>query len=236
LKPIQAALLALVSLLALVPVALATTSTSSSGASTGTVTYALQGNYNGTSHSATVTETVAADSNPGESIVSLAISGSMANFTYSRVVNSSLALLPYLPAISGNNYTYTAKTYSVSASIAKTGTSSVTFQGQSYTLSDYAFSATVTSTNGTSTISGTVSAFPSDLVYSVSIHSQDSSGSATLTSTSLPLSAASAAPALQATTAGIGLSIAAGAVVVSLGVKYRHKAPVAESKPDHWVD
>ncbi len=230
-------MLAAIALLALVPIAQAASTTGASSQSSGYVTYGVQATQNGTTLTASVTETVSPSSTAGESIILLAVQGTASNFTYSHVVNASLTLFPYLPAISNENYTYAGKSYSVAAKISQQGTSQATFQGKAYTLSDYAFSATVTSANGTQTISGTVSAFPSDLVYSVSAQSTSGSVSATLTSTSLGLSAAAAAPALQAATVGIGASLAAGAVALSLGVRMKRKqASTGTSKPDHWVD
>lgn len=228
-------MLATVSLLAIVPLVQASTTTSSAGSTSGYVTYAVQTTYNGTSTAATVRETVS-PSTSSESIVTLAVQGTEGNFTYSHEVNSSLALLPYLPSISSTSYTYSGKGYTVTASISQDGTSTASFGGKSYTLTDYRYSATITSTNGTSSITGTIAAFPSDLVYSVTAQSQQGSATATLTATSLSPSAAAAAPAAQAASAGLGLTVAAGALVVSLGVKSRNKAKAEGPKPDHWVD
>jgi hypothetical protein len=211
--------LAAISLLALVPLVQATSTTSSSSASSGYVTYSVQATYNGTSRAASVTENVAPDSTLGDSIIQLTVEGTMSNFTYSHVVNSSLTMFPYLPAISNENYSYTRNSTTVTAEISQHGTSQVTFKGTAYTLSDYAFSAQVTSTNGTDTIAGTVSAFPSDLVYSVTAQRLDVDGrtdgaatsgsvSATLTATSLALSTGAAGLPLQAASAGMGLSLA----------------------------
>jgi len=228
-------LLAALALLALVPVVQASTSGPASP-STGSVTYSLQLVANGTTRSASVTETVSPDSSPGMSIIQLAVQGTQSNFTYSHAVNSSLTLFPYLPSITNNNYTYTGKSGSVTAKIAQEGTSKVAFAGSSYTLTDYAFSATYSDANGTGSVTGTVSAFPSDLVYSASASSSQGQVTATLTSTSLSLSAASLSPAVQATSAGVGISLAIGAVAVSLGVRYRNKPQAQGPKPDHWVD
>lgn len=230
-------LLATISLLALVPLALASTSSSASSPSSGYVAYSVQFTQNGTTRTASVNESVAPSSSPGESIVQLAVEGTQSNFTYSHVVNSSLTLLPYLPAITNQSYSYSHSSYNVSASISQQGTLQVTFQGKAYALTEYAFSADVGSANGSRTITGTVSAFPSDLVYSVTAQSNGTSITATLTATSLSLSGAAAAPALQAASAGVGLSLAAGAVALSLGVRMkRKKAPAGPSNPDHWVD
>jgi len=229
--------LAAVCLLALVPLAQAASSTSSASPSSGYAAYSVQVTQNGTTRAASVNESVTPSSSPGESIILLTVEGTQSNFTYSHVVNSSLTLFPYLPAISDQNFSYSSKSYTVAAKISQQGTSQVTFQGQAYTVTNYAFSADISSTNGSQTITGSVSAFPSDLVYSVAAQANGSSVAATLTATSLSLSASASAPALQAASAGIGLSLAAGAVALSLGVRMKRKqGPAGPSNPDHWVD
>jgi len=230
-------LLATISLLALVPLAQASTSSSAASPSSGYAAYNVQFTQNGTTRTASVNESVTPSSSPGESIILLTVEGTQSNFTYSRAVNSSLTLFPYLPAISNQTYSYSNSSYTVSASISQHGSSQVTFQGTAYTLTEYAFSADVGSANGSRTITGTVSAFPSDLVYSATAQSNGTSVAATLTATSLSLTGAAAAPALQAASAGIGLSLAAGAVALSLGVRMKRKqAPSGPSNPEHWVD
>lgn len=226
-----------ISLLGFLPLVQAATSASSSSASSGYASYAIQVNVNGTTRSISVNESVTPSSSPGQSILTLAVEAASSNFTYSHVVNSSLTLLPYLPAISNQNFTYSGKSYSFAAKISQQGTSQVTFQGKSYSVTNYAFSADIVSANGSRTITGSVSAFPSDLVYSVSAHATNGSVAATLTSTSLPLSAVGAAPGLQAASAGIGISLAAGAVALSLGVRMKRRhGQSGSSRPDHWVD
>ena len=230
-------LLATISLLAVVPVVQAASTASSSSPSSGYAAYNVQATFNGTTRAASVNESVTPSSSPGESIILLTVEGTQSNFTYSHLVNSSLTLFPYLPAISDQNFSYSGKSYTVAAKISQQGTSQVTFQGKAYTLTDYAFSADVSSANGSQTIAGTVSAFASDLVYSVAAQANGTRVTATLTATSLTLSTAAAAPALQAASAGIGLSLAVGAVALSLGVRMkRRQSPAGPSNPDHWVD
>jgi hypothetical protein len=226
-----------ISLLAVVPLAQAATASSSSSPSSGYASYGIQVTQHGTTRSVSVNESVAPSSSPGKSILLLTVEAASSNLTYSRVVNSSSTLFPYLPAISGQNFTYSGKSYSVAARISQQGTSQVTFQGRAYSVTNYAFSADVVSANGSTSITGSVSAFPSDLVYSVSAQTPNASVAATLTSTSLALSAGAAAPALQAASAGIGISLAVGAVALSLGVRMKRKqAATGSSNPDHWVD
>ncbi len=228
-------LLAAISLIAAVPFVQAASAVPSSP-SAGYATYSVQVTVNGTSRAATVTETVSPSAASGQSILQLEVQGTESNFTYSHVVNSSLTLFPYLPALTNNSYTYSGKSGTFTATLSKGGTSQVTFNGASYTLQDYSFSATYSGANGTRSLSGTIAAFPSDLVYSASASSDGAQASAELTATSLPLNASSASPATQATSAGIGISLVVGAVAVSLGVKFRHKPQAEGPKPEYWVD
>jgi hypothetical protein len=229
--------LAGISLLAFVPLVVAVpASSSSSSPSSGYVSYAVQFTQNGTTRSVSLNETVTPSSSPGKSILLLSVEAASSNFTFSHIVNSSSTLLPYLPAISNQSFTYSGKNFSVAAKISQQGTSQVPFRGASYSLTNYAFSASIASANRSTSISGSVSAFPSDLVYSISAHTANATVEATLVSTSLALSTASA-PALQAASAGIGISLAVGAVALSLGVRMKRKQGSAgSSTPDHWVD
>ena len=231
-KPQLLLSLGVVSLLAIVPMVEAASSSSH-----GYVDYGVQITGNGMQRNLLVNESVTPTSNPAKSIFSLSVEAESSNFTYSHVVNSSSTLFPYMPAITNENYSYSTKSYNVTAKISEQGTGQVSFQGKTYTLTDYAFSATAVSAKGAQTLSGTVSAFPSDLVYSLSTKANGTQVVVTLRSTSLALSATSATPAVQAASAGVGISLAGAAVALSLGVRARHKHRTAESsKPDHWVD
>jgi len=230
-------LLAVLSLVTVLPVAQAASTSSSASPTSGYAAYNVSVTGNGTSRSLAVNESVTPSSNAGKSILLVTVEAASTNFTYSHIINSSSALFPYLPPIANESYTHASKSYSITASISKQGTSQVTFQGKAYTLTNYAFSAKIDSAKGSRTISGSFSAFPSDLVYSATAQMNKTSVVATLTSTSLPLSVVAAAPALQAASAGLGISLAVGAVALSLGIRMKRKhGPEGSSKPDHWVD
>jgi len=230
-------LLAVLSLLTVLPVVQAANTSSSSSPTSGYAAYSVHVTQNGTARTIAVNESVTPSSNAGKSILLVTVEAASSNFTYSHIINSSSALFPYLPAIANESYSHAGKSYNVTASISKQGTSQVTFQGKAYTLTNYAFSAKIDSAKGSRTISGSVSAFPSDLVYSASAQVNKTSVVATLTSTSLPLGVLAAAPALQAASAGLGISLAVGAVALSLGIRMKRKhGPSGSSKPDHWVD
>ncbi|MDA4117773.1 MAG: hypothetical protein OK455_05460 [Thaumarchaeota archaeon] len=230
--------LAVISLIAIVPIVQAASTTGGTSPPQGFVAYRiLTTTQNGVQRSLSLNESVAPGSNAGNSILSLSVEAASSNFTYSHVVNSSLTMFPYMPGITNQNYTYATKSYTVTARISQQGTGQVTFQGKSYTLTNYAITANIVSANGSKSVSGTVSTFPSDLVYSFGATFNSTQVAGTLTSTSLPLSTSSAGPAVQAASAGLGLSLAGAAVALSLGVRARQKQKTADpSKPDHWVD
>jgi hypothetical protein len=230
-------LFALLPLVALLPVAQAASTSSVASPVSGYVSYSVHVTANGTSKIIAVNESITPNSGAGKSILFVSVEAASTNFTYSHIINSSSAMFPYLPAIANESYSHSSKSYNVTASISKQGTSQVTFQGKAYTVTNYAISAKIDSAKGSKTVTGSVSAFPSDLIYSASVQADKASVVATLTSTSLPLTVVAAAPALQAASAGLGISLAVGAVALSLGIRMKRKhGPSGSSKPDHWVD
>lgn len=205
--------------------------------SSGYVAYSVHVTSNGSQQSFSLNESVSSSSNQGESIVSLMVKSASTNFTYSHLVNSSLIVFPYMPAITNQSFTISNDSYSITARIIQSGSSQVTFQGKAYTSNDYAFYANFTKGESSGNASGNLRAFPSGLVYSVALLSEGTLATATLISTSLQLQASSAASSLQMASAGVGVSVAAAAVALSLGVRARRKTrPEAGPKPDHWVD
>lgn len=208
------------------------------GASTGFVSYTVQSSTpGGVPKTAVVTERITSSSKQGESVVSLAATSAETNFTYSRLVNSSLAVFPYLPSVANETYSSHNDSQSVTASVMKSGTSEATFNGTKYTLTDYSFSVVYSDGNRSGSLAGNVTVLPSGLVYSVEVSSGAGFATATLLSTSLPLQAGTTTAADQAASVGAGASAAAAAVALSLGVRARRKGkPGTPDKPDHWVD
>ena len=188
-------------------------------------------------HSVLVNETVKGSDRAGFSDLILQLTGTTQNLTYSRLVNSSEALLPFLPTIPSHSFNYDNKTFSVHANLTQAGTKSVTFQGSSYTMTVYVILLSATYGNRSFAAAGTIEAFPSSLVYSVEL----SSGilfqaSLVLQSTDLPLSQPSTAMATAAS-AGAGVGVVGVAAAAALFVRHRGKHPKAqEQKPLHWVD
>ncbi len=69
----------------------------------------------------------------------MAVAHGSQTFSYTRSINSSLPVEPFLPAIANQTFSETANGSSVTASISRNGSVPVTFQGSSYTLSSYAY-------------------------------------------------------------------------------------------------
>jgi len=188
-------------------------------------------------HSVLVSETVKSADKAGFSDLTLQISGTTQNLTYSRIVNSSSVLLPYLPPIPGQAFDYSNKSLSVHANVTQAGTQSVNFQGKNYTLSVYDITLSGTYGNRTFSATGTIQTFPSTLVYGASL----SSGIAgqvliVLQGTDLPLDVPSSAMATAAV-AGAGIGVVGVAAAATLFVRRRDRqAKAQEQKPLHWVD
>jgi hypothetical protein len=159
---------AVLSVLALAVLLLGAAGTASA-ATPGYAAYSVQLSSMGTSHTITVNESVSATSNVSYDKLILGVVSGNSTFSYSRSINSSLDVSPFLPSITNQSFSFTSGLTSVSVSILKNGSAPFKFNGGSYDLTSYAL-ATRTSYNGTTeTIDGAISAFPSGLVYSVKL-------------------------------------------------------------------
>lgn len=151
------------------------------------------------SFSATVNETVAPSTSVGLSDLTFQLISSMSNFTFSKIVNSSQVLLPYLPAIGNKSFSYQGSNYSMSLSIVKTGASTVTFSRSPYTVTEYSFELSGARMGGASmSVSGQLIAFPSGLVYSATVNSSGYNVLMQLIETNLQLSSSSSSSAANA--------------------------------------
>ena len=132
------------SLAMLAPVVGATTS------STQYAAYSISGNFGNHSITAIVNETVAPSSSSGMSDLTLKIASTMSNFSDSKIVNSSRVIFPYFPTVANQSFSYQVKNYSISATIAQTGTGSVNYGGKTYSLTNYTFSVSGAKAEGIS--------------------------------------------------------------------------------------
>jgi hypothetical protein len=205
----------------------------------GFAAYSVQVNSRGSSRNLTVNESISPTSNAGFDRLILKVASGSWNFNYSRSVNSSLDLFPFVPAISNQSFSYSSGSSRVSADVTQNGTLSVSFQGKTYQLTSLSFRASFSTSNHTGSLAGVLYAFPSGLVYSLrTSFNATTSFSATLQSTSLPLNAAaSSSSAAQIASAGLGAGAVLSVVGLSLGVRSRRrKGQPAGAKPDYWVD
>ena len=209
-----------------------------SGATPGFAAYTVQFSTHGVSKSFTVNESITQTSKPAVDRLFLSVTSLSSNFTYSKFVNSSAMIQPFLPAVTNQTVNYSSNKTSISIRLTRNGTAPLAFQGSTYALTSYTFSARFSARNYTGSASGSLRSFPSGLIYSVR---EDLNGTSslmiTLKATSLPLTVGAAAPALQVSSLGVGAGVAVSAIALGLGVQMkRRRNRIVENKPEHWVD
>ena len=191
----------------------------------------------GGQRSALVNETVAPTSKAGYSDLILQLTGGQQNLTYSRLVNATEDLFPYLPVLATQSLRYSNGTeYSIDVNLTATGATTVSFQGSQYTLSVFSVSILASYGNRSINTNATVRTFPSALVYSLSAGNSTVGVQAVLQATNLPLVSS---PPSEATAAYVGAGVGIGAVALAGGFLMRRRerrTPVKEEKPLHWVD
>lgn len=188
-------------------------------------------------HSVLVTETVGPTSKAGYSDLILQFFGKQQNLSYSRFVNASNVLFPYLPNIASHSFDYTNGTkYSLHVNLTSSGATMVTFKGGQYSLSVLAISISGSYGPRTFRANGTVDTFQSSLVYSASLGNGTAKVEAVLQATDLPLNQSSP----QASTAAyVGAGLGIGALALGGVFLIRRRTKKVESKgekPLHWVD
>lgn len=207
-------------------------------ASQGFAAYGLTVTSHGASRSLTINESVAAGKNPSFDILTLSAMSAAWNLSYSRQVNSSLQLFPFLPALPSQNFSFAYGSSEVSARVVQNGTVAVEFQGSGHELTSYTFKAHLSSANLTGAMTGSYTTFPSGLLYSLRAQINGTSSVAlVLEATSLPLSTGSSSSALQTASVGLGVGAVGSVLALSLGVRSRHgHKQQPANKPDYWVD
>jgi len=203
----------------------------------GFVTYSVTVTSPEGEHSVLVNETVQQSKSSGFSDLTLQIIGGQQNLTYSRLVNASENLFPFLPALGTQSFDYSNGTaYKVHINFTTSGTAQVTFKGANYSLNvlrvsiDASYGARSFRTNGT------VETFPSALVYSAGLGNATARLQAVLQATDLPLGTSSPSmPTAAYVSAGAG--IAALVVGGFFLLKRRGKRVEKQAeKPLYWVD
>ena len=207
-------------------------------AQSGYVVYNVRATSGGTLKSYSINESVSPSQTKGESILSIVLRSASTNFTYAHIVNSSLDVFPYLPAVANLTYTYSNDSYVITAHLTKEGSSSITFQGATYALTDYSFNASVSKAQTVPRdLNGNFAVLPSGLIYSATVVTNDTSAMVMLVSTSLPLAASSGDVTTEAASATVGASAVVGAFALSLGIRSRGKTGrKGGQRQDYWVD
>lgn len=175
----------------------------------------------------------------GLSLVSISLSGYNTSLSYSRDVNSSSLLFPYmLPVIGNQSLSYGTNGYSLRFSVNRTGYSQGTFNGTSYQLTEYSFVASLASSNGTVSASGQIYALPSSLVYSVdAAFNSTASVSIKLLSTNLAIDPPASDPGYSNVVVASVVVAAVAATVIFYAVKRARSTPATPgAKPSYWVD
>src|SRR5712691_4837895 len=209
-----------------------------SGATQGFAAYSVQFSSHGVSKSFTVNESVTQTSKSALDRLFISVTSASSNFTYSKFVNSSMMIQPFLPAVTNQTLSFGSNKTSISITLTRNGTDPLTFQKESYALTSYTFSAHFSARNLIGSAEGTLHTFPSGLIYSVRENFNGTSNLLiTLTATSLPLTAGAASPAVQVSSIGVGAGVAVSALALGLGVQIRRrKNRIVEKKPEYWVD
>jgi hypothetical protein len=153
---------------ALLMVLLGTVGTASA-ATPGYAVYNFQLTSQGHTDSFTVNETVAATSNAGSDTLILSIVTGSWNASYSRSVNASDELSPFLPAVTNQSLSYASKYGNITANISKNGTIPIEFQGAQYSLISYAFTLTGAYNSSSGKVQGSITTFPSGLINTVTV-------------------------------------------------------------------
>ncbi|MHB2035570.1 MAG: hypothetical protein ACYCPW_02365 [Nitrososphaerales archaeon] len=193
------------------------------------------------SFSGVVNETVSPSSTSGRSDLTLQVISSSFNFSISKLVNSSLAMLPYLPSIGNQSFSYQGHNFTASVSLVKTGTGTATVSGTSYTITNYSFQVSGSKVGGvTRSVSGELSALPSGLVYSATVNANNFTLQAHLVGTNAALSASTS----SSTSAPLVIGASVGAIAAGVGLiaLYRRRnascagSDQKEEKPLYHVD
>jgi hypothetical protein len=210
-----------------------------------------------------VNESVQSTGQSGFVALTLALSSSALNFSYSRDVNSSSLpeIFPYLSGLTSQSFSYQVSGFSISASITNTGSSDVTFNGESYQVTNYQVYLSATNSTGGKSVSasGSLISMPSGLVDSAQfLINGTTSINAQLLSTNLTLTD----PQSNVSTVGVSLLVVGLFVAVAIAVpavfkikKHRNSTNSAssdetegkqqsgdeqesgdEKKPSYWVD
>jgi hypothetical protein len=155
---------------------------------------------------AVVNETAQPSDRSGIIDLTMAVSSTTSNFTYSRDVNSSSLpeIFPYLSGLTNQSLSYEIQGFSIKLNLVNTGQVTVTFKGTSYQATKYLVSFSTAATTASTSFSGNgnITSLPSGLIDTVQLSvNQTASVDATLLSTDLSINA----PASSISPVGVSL-------------------------------
>ncbi len=210
----------------------------------GYVSYQVTFSNSSLIRSFTVKESVVPSTSSGLSLLTLQLTGTQQNMTYSRFVNSSSSLLfPYMIFPANNqSISYQIGNHSISLLMNQIGSSTVLFNGSTYNLKQYGYTASLSFQNGTTmVVSGSLYTFPSSLIYSVQFETNGATTKIQMLSTNLPLDPQSTGSSAQTEAIAMSSIGAAGVAIAAFAGfrklrKKRSESVQSDSKPSYWVD
>lgn len=140
-----------------------------SAATPGFAAYKVAITADGQTNSFTVNETVSVTSNPSYDNLILGVVSAGQTFNYSRTVNASDDLSPFIPSISNQTFSSTSGSSTVKVNVLKNGTIPLGFQGTSYTLTSYSLAGSLSSNGTVVTVQGALTTFQSGLVNTAAV-------------------------------------------------------------------
>ncbi len=184
-----------------------------------------------------VNETVQPSGQSGIVNLTLALSSTNSNFTYSKDVNSSSLpeIFPYLSGLTNQSLSYDIQGFSINVNLVNTGQIAATFNGASYQSTKYLVSFSASNSSMSFFGNGTITSLPSGLINNVELSlNQTATVNATLLSTDLSLNATgSSVNPLGASLLGIAIVaavIVAAPTIFKRATSSRHKEQNQENE------
>jgi hypothetical protein len=231
-------------------IGISSASASSNSSTQGYVTYQVTLNRGTNQTSFVLNESSVPTSQSGFVNLTLSLTSSLRDFSYSRVVNASAfpEIFPFVPGIANQSFSYQTHGISINARISTGGSSPISFGGATYVGSKYNLDLSVTNSSSGKSVTavGNLVVLPSGLLYSVQLQEAGNSGnsaSVQLLKTSLPLNDPSNSDTTTEGAALIGAGLLGSAAFAIPFWKYRKNkknspgdSEEPEKKPSYWVD
>jgi hypothetical protein len=184
-----------------------------------------------------VNETVQPSGQSGIINLTLAVSSTNSNFSYSKDVNSSSLpeIFPYLSGLTNQSLSYDIQGFTINVNLVNTGQVAATFNGASYQTTKYLVSFSASNSSMSFSGNGTITSLPSGLINSVELSlNQTATVNVTLLSTDLSVNATgSSVNPLGASLLGIAIVAAvvvAAPTIFKRATNSRHKEQNQENE------